>query len=81
MDLSHIVTLGAIGDDGLHPTDSGYEQLAAAYFSAIRGARTRSNAAHRSSVQRHAARRLALTDARGRHARPRRRRSASLARL
>jgi lysophospholipase L1-like esterase len=38
VDLSHIVTLGAIGEDGLHPTDSGYEQLAAAYFGAIRTA-------------------------------------------
>jgi lysophospholipase L1-like esterase len=38
VDLSHIVTLGAIGEDGLHPTDAGYEQLAAAYFGAIRTA-------------------------------------------
>lgn len=36
VDLSHIVSLGAIGEDGLHPTDAGYEQLATAYFNALR---------------------------------------------
>jgi lysophospholipase L1-like esterase len=36
VDLSHMVTVAAIGDDGVHPTDSGYQQLASAYFTVVR---------------------------------------------
>lgn len=35
VDLSRSVTVGAIGDDGVHPTDAGYEQFAGAFFTVV----------------------------------------------